>query len=468
MPRHVIAVSLLLGVGCLVPNPAWSGSGVSSESATADTTTTSDTMLLSSGGSGDESGSGTGDALPPTAFCEPLPALPDDAVVIAAGSNVAAINDSIGGAREGATVALEPGTYRVGEMPIVIDRPGVTLRSTTGSARDVIIDGADTAPILVRMRQSDTTLAGLTLANAASDGVILAGESNIARITLTHLMVEDVVRAGVSTQQVVPAGEYVDAIEIACSHFGITEELRVGFGEACPGFRAITLYSTRDSIVRDNIFSDYFCDLVAPPSVTVRISSGSRDSIVERNRFLNHYRGVILGGEDPALVTEQSRTYADNPCEPVYWGHIGGVVRNNLFWNGSDAILASTPGTDAAISLWTVCGGAAYHNSVVSLMDPEEIFSGIEWRWPGTRVEVINNLVTASLMPRDGAEATVLTNNLELANPNEVVDPIGGDLHLAPTATARDFGIPLPAVPDDFEGDARDALPDAGADEFME
>jgi hypothetical protein len=246
----------------------------------------------------------------------------------------------------------------------------------------------------------------------------------------------------------------------------------VGLAEACVGFKAIDVDASRGSIVRDSRFSDYFCDMFTTGAVTVEFSAGSRDTIVERNHFLNHFRAVIFGGQDPALVTEPARIYADDPCGGGYWGHIGGVVRNNLFWNGSDAILASAPGnptrTDTAISFWTVCGGAAYHNTVISLMDPDEIFAGIEWRWPTTTVEVVNNLVTDSLVQREGAVLTVGAGNLELANPNEVVDPLGGDLHLAPTATARGGGVPLDAVMDDFEGDARGEPPDVGADELVE
>ena len=462
MPRNLIAVNLLLAVGCLVPNPAWSG---------ADDAATTGTASGSSEGSGESSGS-TGEELPPTAFCEALPALPADATIVAAGSSVADINAAIAAAGMGGVVALEPGTYTVATQAIVLDRPGVTLRSTTGDAADVVIDGADTAGTLVRIRQGGTTLAGLTLTGSAEQGVLLGGDANIEGITLTHLRMLDLIRIGVATISGAVDGQYADRVEIACSHFGITEARRLELGAACSLYLAINMDSTRDSIVRDNLFTDYFCDMTATGGVTVRFSAGSRDTVVERNRFLNHFRGVIFGGEDPTMFTEPVRVYPDNPCGGGYWGHIGGVIRNNLFWNGSDAILASAPTamarTDSAISFWTVCDGAAYHNTVVSLMDPDYVFGGIEWRWPTTTVEVVNNLVTDTLLAREGAVLTVGAGNLELANPNEVIDPLGGDLHLAPTAEARGGGVPLPAVTQDFEGDARDEPPDVGADEFTE
>ncbi len=474
MPRSVIAVSLLLGTGCLIPNPAWSEAG---GSGTTDSTGTTATAMSSSSSSSSESGaeessSGTGEELPPTAFCPELPSLPDSATIVAAGSSVAQINAAIEAAGPDGIVALEPGSYAVAGQPIVIDQPGATLRSTTGDAGDVVIDGAGTAVTLVRIRQSGVTLAGLTIRGSVEQGVLLGGDANIEGITLTHLVMLDLLRAGVATIIDPTDGQYADRIEVACSHFGITEARRLELGADCAAYLAINFYSTRDSVVRDSLFTDYFCDMAPSGGVTVRFTAGSRDSIVERNRFLNTYRGVIFGGEDPSLVTEPARVYADAPCGDGYWGHIGGVIRNNLFWNGSDAILASAPGaigrTDSAISFWTVCDGAAYHNTVVSLMDPDDVFGGIEWRWPTTTVEVINNLVTDTLLPRQDAVITVNAGNIELANPNEVIDPLGGDLHLAPTAQARGGGVPLAAVSEDFEGDARDQPPDVGADEFVE
>jgi hypothetical protein len=463
MARRVL---LLLCTGCLIPNPSWSGAGGTTSVATTGTDTTAESS--SSGSS--ESGTSTGDDPPITPFCEPLPPMPGDAVIVPAGSTVAQINDAIATAGMGSTVALEPGTYEVGAQPIVIDRADVTLRSTTGDASDVILDGTDTAATLVRVRQSGVTLAGVTLTRSVEQGVLLGGDQNIARIALTHLDVVDALRRGVASIDDPTDGQYVDEIEIACSQFRTTQARRAAAD--CPGFFAISIDSSRDSVVRDNVFNDFYCDMFGTSTVTLRFDAGSRDTVIERNRFSNHFRGVIFGGEDPALVTVPARVYADDPCGGGYWGHIGGVIRNNQFWNGSDEILASAPGsdtrTDAMISFWTVCDGAAYHNTIISLMDPDETFSGIEWRWPTTTVEVVNNLVTDALVQREAAVLTVGAGNLELANPNEVIDPLGGDLHLAPTAQSRGGGVPLPAVTEDFEGDLRGEPPDVGADELVE
>jgi hypothetical protein len=104
-----------------------------------------------------------------------------------------------------------------------------------------------------------------------------------------------------------------------------------------------------------------------------------------------------------------------------------------------------------------------YHNTVVSLQQP---FTAMEYRWPNTSVIVKNNLLTHALKERDGATA-VQAANLVDAGLEQFVDANAGDLHLAPGSAAIGVGEALAAglADEDFEGDARDAMPDVGADE---
>jgi hypothetical protein len=145
----------------------------------------------------------------------------------------------------------------------------------------------------------------------------------------------------------------------------------------------------------------------------------------------------------------------------VYWGHIGGTIRNNAIWIGEPG---SALHADSMISAWWTCDGAIQHNTIVNLVD---IFNSIEWRFDRTTVTIANNLATDELMPRTDANAQLL-GNLEFADLALVVDPLLGDVHLRADATAAiDKALPLSTSPvtDDYEGDARDATPDIGADE---
>ena len=112
------------------------------------------------------------------------------------------------------------------------------------------------------------------------------------------------------------------------------------------------------------------------------------------------------------------RAYADGLGERPYSDHIGGVVRNNVIFNRKGVHLES------GIELMNVLGTRVEHNTVVSHDPP---FSSIEYRWPDTRVEVVNNVVSHRIRGRNQAQG-LLKRNLESAPPEWFVDHSGGDL----------------------------------------
>ncbi|MBN1934773.1 MAG: hypothetical protein JW934_08910, partial [Anaerolineae bacterium] len=97
-------------------------------------------------------------------------------------------------------------------------------------------------------------------------------------------------------------------------------------------------------------------------------------------------------------------------------------------------------------------------------------FSGIEWRFPNTDIDLVNNLLTHNLMEREGATARLL-NNVYNQPLSLFVDGANGDLHLVSTATAAidQGGAVAPGLVDgDIDGDVRPIGParDVGADEY--
>ena len=125
----------------------------------------------------------------------------------------------------------------------------------------------------------------------------------------------------------------------------------------------------------------------------------------------------------------------------------------------------SANGFDCGICLWSACKAMAIHNSIISTGNN---YSSIEWRFAGaTGIKVHNNIVSHPLRERDGASAN-LSGNLKNAKPSLFVDGLNGDLHLSFDATAAiNRGVTLnPGLADfDIDGEARDRLPDIGADE---
>jgi len=183
---------------------------------------------------------------------------------------------------------------------------------------------------------------------------------------------------------------------------------------------------------------------------------------VERNRLIDNTRGIGFGlGQ-----SGEWRTYPDNPCGGVTnVGHYGGIIRNNFILQKSEALYASESGFDSGISLDQVCGAKIVHNTVFST---DTAFSSIEWRYANTNVEITNNLVSHSLMKRDNGNA-VLKGNLENALSAWFSDVSNGNLHLIESATnAIDKGVTVEdnLCEEDIDGNARDANPDIGADEW--
>jgi hypothetical protein len=144
-------------------------------------------------------------------------------------------------------------------------------------------------------------------------------------------------------------------------------------------------------------------------------------------------------------------------------GHLGGVIRNNFVAAADPDLFASPDGFDSGIALWGAEGAEAYHNTVASTQAP---FSSIEWRFIGTSVTLANNLVTHQILDRGGT--AYLDGNMEYSPTSLFVDVADGDLHLAdPESAPVGAAVVLAAglCDLDFDGLARDATPDVGADE---
>jgi len=424
-----------------VDNPAWLGPPDAME------------------GSGTSDGTTGGDPLP--AGCEPLPP-PDDAIAVTP-ADAAMLDDIIASAPAGATIELADGVYdRSGIGELSITTPGLTLRSASRDPASVVLDGAMTTDVIVRIAADDVTIADLTLRRATAHLVLVQPtDAPILRPRLHRLVLQDSIDEQLYVAYATtPAPAFVDDGEVACSRFEVTDAHRDAVAADCRlgGIRA---NATDGWHVHDNRFTGHWCRAGVLAAGTLRFVDGSRDTVVERNTLLDCQRGIGFGGEG----TTEARAYADNPCTPgMYWGHIGGVIRNNTIWIGEPE---AGPASDSMIYAWWTCDAGIFHNTVVGLVD---IFNSIEYRFDRTTVRVANNLATHVIMARDGGTAQLVDTNVQTAELGLFVDPILADLHLRATADAAiDRGAPLSAdaVADDFEGDPRDELPDLGADELV-
>ena len=175
----------------------------------------------------------------------------------------------------------------------------------------------------------------------------------------------------------------------------------------------------------------------------VRVADGSRDTVTERNTFVNVVRGIAYGVR-----------------EVRGFDHSGGIIRNNFFFRAADRrgeagiSLADSPNTEVANNTIFVSGTYP---------------TPIEFRFAGSAgLLVVNNLLDGIIAARDGA-AAVKRNDLQGVSSSLFVDAAAGDLRLrANASSAIDQGVTLVNVTDDWGSRLRPAgeAYDIGADEY--
>jgi hypothetical protein len=346
----------------------------------------------------------------------------------------------------GSTIRLSPGTYDLDGRALVFNHPGVTLRSTSGNRTDVVVDGSYQARELASIAASSVTIADLTLARAVHHPVHISPPpgSSISAIRLYNVRVVD---PGQQAIKINPsdATNTVDRGSIQCSLVELTDAGRPFVRDCYTG--GIDAHRARGWYVADNVIRGFWCP-VGLAEHGIHFWRQSRDTVVERNLVVNNARGIGFG---------LGRNAGD--------GHVNGLIRNNFVVVNDDRVFASQGGFDVGIGLESAVNARVLHNSVVSTRAP---FSSIEWRWPGTKAIITNNLISHTLRPRDGATA-VTAGNLPHAPLSFFQDVSAHDLHLLPGGPAVGRGVAVPAgdADQDIDGDARhDGARDVGADQL--
>jgi hypothetical protein len=395
-------------------------------------------------------------------LCPPLPA-PSGPIIHV--SSVSELRDAVSGATAGTTILVADGTYHLDGAYLRFDTPGVTMRSASGDREAVVLDGDYVTTEIVQIVASNVTVANLTLREAyyhpihvtSSEG----GDTTGTLITNVHIVDprEQAIKINPDAE-----GYHPDYGEIACSHIELTDAGRPHVNPTAGGCYTggIDAHQARGWRIHDNLIAGFWC----PNGLSehgIHLWRGSRDTVVERNVLRNNARGIGFG----LATSGDGRSYPDDPCPGAsgYVDHYGGVIRNNVVFANDGDLFGSLYGFDCGICLWNACGARVLHNTVASTQPP---FSAIEWRYPNTDPEVINNLVTRNLMARDGAVASE-SGNLVESPLSLFVDGSGGDLHLAPGAAGAIDQVAAPLdVVDDLDGDPRPigAASDVGADEY--
>lgn len=397
--------------------------------------------------------------------CPPLAAPTGTTVTV---STEQEIYNEVNSATQGTTILIADGTYNLGQSGyyLWIDTPGITLRSESGNREAVILDDNYNGSEIITVAASNVTIAELTIMRAGTHPIHVVSTSN--GDTLNTLIYNvHIIDPGQQAVKINPgtAGYFTDNGVVACSTIELTDAGRAKVldinGSCYTG--GVDAHQSQGWVVRDNIIKDFWC----PNGLSehgVHFWTGSRDTLVERNSFIDNARGIGFGlGESGS-----ERVYSDDPCSGAigHVGHFDGIIRNNFIFTGRAELYASEYGADSGISLNQACGARVLHNSVAFTSSP---FSAIEWRFTNTDVDLINNLVTHNLMDRGGSADQ--SGNLSQQPLSLFVDGPNGDLHLDQSASvAIDQGIPVASgdCNDDYDGETRPigSARDIGADEY--
>lgn len=398
--------------------------------------------------------------------CPALPAPTGTTVTV---STEDELFNKVNTASSGTTILIADGTYQLAQHGyyLWIDTPNITLRSQSGDREAVILDDNYSGSETITVAASNVTIADLTIMRARTHPihVVSTGSGDTLNTLIYNVHIIDPGQQAIKINPHTAKVNFTDNGEVACSTMELTESGQSKVweinGECYTG--GVDGHMARGWVIRDNIIEGFWCDNDLSEH-GVHFWTGSRDTLVERNTFINNARGIGFGLRENGV----GRTYSDNPCPDATGliGHYGGIIRNNFIFADDADLFNSQYGADGGIAFAQSCGAQAVHNTIAFTHTP---FAAIEWRFANTDVDLINNLTTHNLMDRGGSAD--LSGNLSSQPLSLFVDGTKGDLHLAAGAAAAiDQAVALPSgsCNDDYDGQTRPmgSARDIGADEY--
>ena len=387
----------------------------------------------------------------------PLPA-PDNSYAIVNVSTAQQLADACWNLASNRAIVIAPGSYDLGgvNFPNGVDGrltvghygaapiSHIQIRGASGNPADVVLNGAgmldNAVPFGFQIfTASDVTIADLSVHNVYYHDVAVQGDQGAHQVRLYHLRLYD---AGQQLVKGVPGANDV-TIEYSELFFSAGA---VNHPEGAPPGSCYTnaIDGVGDArwIVRDNLIHDIRCQDLALAGPAILLWQGSSDTLVERNTIIDSSRGISLG-----LISA-----AD---------HFNGIARNNfIHWDPAANYAVDVP-------IYTTSPNSELLNNTA--LASGKYPNAIEVRYSGaTGVKVTNNLLDATIQPRNGA-VPASSNNIVNAQPAWFLAPAGGDLHLTAAATAAiGHATALANAADDFDAQPRPAgtnASDIGADQ---
>ncbi|MBN1807627.1 MAG: right-handed parallel beta-helix repeat-containing protein [Planctomycetes bacterium] len=353
------------------------------------------------------------------------------------------LENAVNNARTNTTIMIADGTYQLKSFLRLQNARNVTIRGASGDPTKVIIRGngfdrRDEQDDILRIDSGENiTVAYITFSECHSYGVKVSAGSNPKNIHIYNCHFRDIAMRmikGAGAQD----GHAVGG-SIRYCHFENTKVPQAGWLSEGNYITAIDMMTLDGWSISDNTFVN-IKGRTGNARAAVFVWVRSRNITVERNLFIDCDRCIAFGNISAATATRDSDELHCSDC----------VARNNFI----------IPGPDAGIEVAHVDGIRLYNNTI--------------WRRDGGRgircigtvrnVEITNNIVRGDFIYKDGVKTV---NNVMDPSPGIFVNAAGGDFHLTPLATAAiNRGVPVDGLKDDFDGFARDQVPDIGAAEF--
>jgi len=386
-----------------------------------------------------------------------------EGTVMVEGAGEMSLRAAVSSANSGDTIVLADGTYTLPEAPdggysgIYITTPDITLRSESGDASAVVIDGAyrshggSTAPITIAA--SGVAVAHLTVSRSIFHLIHIWADGDAAVIHDVHM-----VDGGQQFLKSSVGEGSVDDVEVSCSQFRMTDAGRDnvwGYGASDGNTTCYTggidTHNARDWNVHDNVFDGIYCDAdgvqrpahgrfpeqrdnmtytggLSEHAIHMWDSAQGTGHMIARNRILNCARGIGIGLVDTVYGTR--------------------VINNTVFSEH-----AGSREHDVGIIIERGVDMLVAHNTVY-MSHPDAYGAGIEYRWDVTSSLTLHgNLSNRDIRARDGASAADV-GNVQGGDASWFVDAAAGDLRLE-SCDGVDSVAAHPEVPDDFDGAMR-------------
>lgn len=392
------------------------------------------------------------------------------------GGETKTLRDVVASAESGDVIELRDGTY---ELPsagpdeytgLYFTTPGVTMRSESGNANDVVLDsgygdhGGETAPVTIAA--AGVVIAGLTVQSSVFHLVHLWEDADDARIHNVRL-----IDGGQQFLKGSPGSGNLNDVQVTCSSFVMTDAGRDnvwGYGPQGGGTRCYTggidAHGSGNWLIEGNRFEGIYCDADGPSRPTHGLKPELRGGGTYTGGLAEHAihmwdspqgtSHLIVGNH----IIDCARGIGVGLREDVY----GTQIRNNMIFSRHaasaehDVGIIVERGHDIAIE-----------NNTIYLSASESYPSAVEYRWASSAgLSIRNNLTNRAIRSRDGATAMV-DHNITDVSGAWLVDVDAGDLHLSTcdVATVVGAGAVLASVTVDIDGQSRGDSNDVGADQ---